>query len=49
MLKGWTLFEKMFLILGTIISTAFTFIFKGPFIDSGYTLLYFWTALLLAK
>ena len=49
MLKGWTIFEKLFLILGTIIAILLTFAFKGTWIDLGYTLLYFWTALLLAK
>ena len=49
MLKGWTLFEKLFLILGTIAAFILTFAFKGTWVDLGYTLLYFWTALLLAK
>ena len=49
MFKNWTTFEKIFLILGTIIACILTFIFKGTWIDLGYTLLYFWTALLLAK
>ena len=49
MLKGWNKFEKAFLILGTISAFALTFLFKGTWIDLGYTLLYFWTALLLAK
>lgn len=49
MFKNWTTFEKIFLILGTIIAFVLTFIFKGTWIDLGYTLLYFWTALLLAK
>lgn len=49
MLKGWTIFEKLFLIFGTITAFALTFLFKGTWIDLGYTLLYFWTALLLAK
>ena len=49
MFKNWTTFEKIFLILGTIIACVLTFIFKGTWIDLGYTLLYFWTALLLAK
>lgn len=49
MFKNWTTFEKIFLIFGTIIACVLTFIFKGTWIDLGYTLLYFWTALLLAK
>lgn len=49
MLKNWTKFEKVFLVLGTIIACILTFIFKGTWIDLGYSLLYFWTALLLAK
>lgn len=49
MLKGWNKFEKAFLILGTISAFVLTFLFKGTWIDLGYTLLYFWTALLLAK
>ena len=49
MLKDWTLFEKLFLFLGTLTAFVFTFVFKGTWIDLGYTLLYFWTALLLAK
>lgn len=49
MFKNWTTFEKIFLVLGTIIACVLTFIFKGTWIDLGYTLLYFWTALLLAK
>ena len=49
MFKNWTTFEKKFLIFGTIIACVLTFIFKGTWIDLGYTLLYFWTALLLAK
>lgn len=49
MFKDWTIFEKLFLLLGTIIAFVLTFLFKGTWIDLGYTLLYFWTALLLAK
>ena len=49
MLKSWTKSEKIFLILGTISALILTLIFKGTIIDLGYTLLYFWTALLLAK
>lgn len=49
MLKSWTIFERLFLVLGTISAFVLTFLFKGTWIDLGYTLLYFWTALLLAK
>ena len=49
MFKDWTIFEKLFLTLGTIIAFVLTFLFKGTWIDLCYTLLYFWTALLLAK
>lgn len=49
MLKDWTKFEKIFLVLGTVIACLLTFIFKGTLIDLSYSLLYFWTALLLAK
>lgn len=49
MFKGWNLFEKLFLILGTLAAVLVTFIFKGTLVDLGYALLYFWTALLLAK
>ena len=49
MFKDWTKFEKWFLILGTIAAIALTIIFKATWIDLTYTLLYFWTALLLAK
>lgn len=49
MLKNWTTFEKIFLLIGTILAIILTFAFKGTWIDLGYTLLYFWTALLLAK
>lgn len=49
MLKGWTKFEKMFLILGTITTLILTIVFKSSWVDLGCTLLYFWTALLLAK
>lgn len=49
MFKEWTKFEKWFLILGTILALLVTIIFKGTWIDLTYTLLYFWTALLLAK
>ena len=49
MLKNWTIFEKLFLVLGTISAFVLTYIFKGTWVDLCYTLLYFWTALLLAK
>ena len=49
MFKSWTKFEKIFLILGTVSALILTPLFKGTIIDLGYTLLYFWTALLLAK
>ena len=49
MFKGWNTFEKLFLILGTLAAVLVTIIFKGTWIDLGYALLYFWTALLLAK
>ena len=47
--KEWTKFELLFLILGTIAAFVLTPVFNGTIIDLGYTLLYFWTALLLAK
>ncbi len=49
MLKNWTRFEKIFLILGTLSAVVLTILFNGTPIDLGYTLLYFWTAILLAK
>ena len=49
MMKNWNIFEKLLLIHGTIIAIVLTFIFKGTWIDLTYTLLYFWTAILLAK
>lgn len=49
MLKDWTKFEKAFLFIGTIAALILTYVFKGTWIDLGYALLYFWTALLLAK
>lgn len=49
MFKNWTTFEKLFLLIGTILAIVLTFMFKGTLIDLGYTLLYIWTALLLAK
>ena len=47
--KDWTIFETLFLIIGTLVALVLTPLFKGTVIDLGYTLLYFWTALLLAK
>lgn len=49
MFKGWNLFEKILIIVGTIVAVIITFVFKGTWIDLGYTLFYFWTAILLAK
>ena len=49
MFKGWTKFEKLFLIFGTIAALILTPVFHGTIFDLCYTLLYFWTALLLAK
>ena len=49
MLKDWTKFERLFLLIGTLVDIVLTILFKGTYIDLGYTLLYFWTALLLAK
>ena len=47
--KDWTKFEIVFLVIGTLLAFVLTPIFKGTIIDLLYTLLYFWTALLLAK
>ena len=47
--KDWTKFEIIFLFIGTLLSLVLTPIFNGTIIDLLYTLLYFWTALLLAK
>ena len=49
MFKSWNLFEKLFLIIGTIVTIVLTIVFRGTIIDLGYVLLYFWTAILLAK
>lgn len=49
MLRGWNLFEKLFLIIGTLVAVVVTIIFKATWVDLGFTLLYFWTAILLAK
>lgn len=46
MLKDWTKFEKYFLILGTFVAGLCNVLFNGTFVDLGYALLYFWTALL---
>ena len=48
-LKDWTKFEKLFLAVGTFTAIILTILFNGQIIDLIYTLLYFWTALLLAK
>ena len=47
--KDWTIFEIVFLIIGTLVALILTPLFNGTVFDLGYTLLYFWTALLLAK
>lgn len=47
--KDWTIFETLFLIIGTLVALILTPLFNGTVFDLGYTLLYFWTALLLAK
>lgn len=49
MFKDWTKFEIMFLFIGTLLALILTPVFNGTIIDLLYTLLYFWTALLLAK
>lgn len=49
MFKDWTKFEITFLLIGTLLSFILTPIFNGTIMDLLYTLLYFWTALLLAK
>ena len=49
MFKNWTNFEKIFLLIGTIAAITLTIIFHSPWVDLCYALLYFWTALLLAK
>lgn len=49
MLRDWNLFEKLFLIIGTLVAVVVTIIFKATWVDLGFTLLYFWTAILLAK
>ena len=49
MLKSWTLFEKLFFVVGTLAAVIATIAFKGTWVDLGFTLLYFWTAILLAK
>ena len=45
--KDWTKFESIFLFIGTVLAFVLTPLFKGTIIDLLYTLLYFWTALLL--
>ena len=47
--KDWTKFESIFLFIGTVLAFVLTPLLKGTIIDLLYTLLYFWTALLLAK
>lgn len=47
--KDWTKFEIIFLFIGTVLAIVLTPLFQGTIIDLLYTLLYFWTALLLAK
>jgi len=47
--NDWTIFERLFLIIGTFLAIMLSIIFEGTIIDLLYTLLYFWTALLLAK
>lgn len=49
MLKSWNLFEKLFLSIGTIAAIICTIVFKCAWVDLGFTLLYFWAALFLAK
>ena len=49
MLKDWTKFEKIFLVLGTITAIVLTIVFKSIWVDLASTLLYFWTAILQAK
>lgn len=49
MFKDWTKFEIIFLFIGTLLALILTPFFNGTIIDLLYTLLYFWTALLLAK
>ena len=49
LLKDWTKFEKLFLAGGTFAAVFLTVLFGGQIVDLVYTLLYFWTALLLAK
>lgn len=47
--KNWTKFESIFLLCGTLLALILTPLFRGKLVDLLYTLLYFWTALLLAK
>lgn len=49
MLKGWTIYEKLFFAIGTLVAIVTTIVFKATWVDLGFTLLYFWTAILLAK
>ena len=48
-LKDWTKFEKAFAALGTIAAVALTVVFRGEIVNLVYTLMYFWTELLLVK
>ena len=45
----WNLFEKVFLIVGLLVAILSTVLFQGSTVNLIYTLLYFITALLLAK
>lgn len=49
MFKNWSLFEKIFLLLGTFLAIFLTFTLKASWIDLVYVLLYFWTSVLLSK
>lgn len=49
MLKSWNLFEKLFLVIGTITAIVITIVFKCAWEDLAFTLMYFWSALFLAK
>ena len=49
MLKNWSVFEKLFLLIGTCLALILAFTLKASLIDLVYVLLYFWTSVLLAK
>lgn len=49
MFKDWNKFEILFLFIGTLLAFILTPVFNATIINLLYTLLYFWTALLLAK